>query len=415
MRKLVAASIYPMVVGYSTILTVVFTYPFLFSVGLKADLFRIASLDVYSAMAFADTTFFGATRRMTIGRHMITQVIRRERLLEDGIRLLMDFGPGPVQIDLIFDEEKGFGSGLIYEFVDLFAKELARSASNMWRSTVDGEFAFTKIGLFPSPFADPKMFYILGLLCGKALSMPAALPLPFSAQFFRFLDGEKLTLEDVDDELAHSIYDRESIIVAQCPFTYPGRDDVVLIPGGESMIVNESNYDQFVELVTDFTCGSRLLPIKKNFLRGLFSVIENGVWDRLTAQEKVLLLIGDSQELSMRDLEVNIGFEHGYDEQCAQRTMLFETICEFDPTQKEKLFQFITGNERLPVGGLGALRPKIMVAKRVGEEGQTPDQTLPTASTCTHYFKLPPYSSKKVLKNKLLLAITEGSVGFDLS
>ena len=40
---------------------------------------------------------------------------------------------------------------------------------------------------------------------------------------------------------------------------------------------------------------------------------------------------------------------------------------------------------------------------------------LPSVITCANYLKLPPYSCKAVLKERLLNAIREGSVSFDLS
>lgn len=35
--------------------------------------------------------------------------------------------------------------------------------------------------------------------------------------------------------------------------------------------------------------------------------------------------------------------------------------------------------------------------------------------TCANYIKLPPYSSREVLRERLLLAITDGLNSFDLS
>ena len=43
------------------------------------------------------------------------------------------------------------------------------------------------------------------------------------------------------------------------------------------------------------------------------------------------------------------------------------------------------------------------------------DHELPSVITCANYLKLPPYSCKAVLKERLLYAIREGSVSFDLS
>lgn len=52
-----------------------------------------------------------------------------------------------------------------------------------------------------------------------------------------------------------------------------------------------------------------------------------------------------------------------------------------------------------------------------GPGGGTPlaDGDLPSVMTCANYIKLPPYSNKEVLKERLLFAIREGQGSFDLS
>lgn len=43
------------------------------------------------------------------------------------------------------------------------------------------------------------------------------------------------------------------------------------------------------------------------------------------------------------------------------------------------------------------------------------DGDLPSVMTCANYIKLPPYSSKEVMRQRLLYAIAEGQGSFDLS
>lgn len=43
------------------------------------------------------------------------------------------------------------------------------------------------------------------------------------------------------------------------------------------------------------------------------------------------------------------------------------------------------------------------------------DGDLPSVMTCANYLKLPPYSSREVLRDRLLYAIKEGQGSFDLS
>lgn len=58
------------------------------------------------------------------------------------------------------------------------------------------------------------------------------------------------------------------------------------------------------------------------------------------------------------------------------------------------------------------MSPKLVVAKKLGRDA---DLVLPSVATCTGYLKLPEYSSKEALKEKLLLAISEGRQGFLLA
>jgi E3 ubiquitin-protein ligase TRIP12 len=58
----------------------------------------------------------------------------------------------------------------------------------------------------------------------------------------------------------------------------------------------------------------------------------------------------------------------------------------------------------LPVGSLRAGAPRAAA-----------DGDLPSVMTCANYLTLPPYSSKAVLRERLLFAIREGQGSFDLS
>ena len=90
--------------------------------------------------------------------------------------------------------------------------------------------------------------------------------------------------------------------------------------------------------------------------------------------------------------------------------MLFDTLLEFNEIERSLFFKFVTGSPRLPIGGLSNLNPKLTIALRSDE-----NDSLPTVMCCTNYFKLPKYSNKTILKEKLLIAIKEGQNSFDLT
>ncbi|KAK2079958.1 hypothetical protein QBZ16_002353 [Prototheca wickerhamii] len=127
---------------------------------------------------------------------------------------------------------------------------------------------------------------------------------------------------------------------------------------------------------------------------------------------------------------------------------LVEVLGELDAAQRRAFLSFATGAPRLPPGGFAALRPPLTVVRKSPAPGgplggatppnsfsnayaSTPpssldpgtpthaqlaaDATLPSVMTCANYIKLPPYSSKEVLRARLLFALEEGQGSFDLS
>lgn len=62
--------------------------------------------------------------------------------------------------------------------------------------------------------------------------------------------------------------------------------------------------------------------------------------------------------------------------------------------------------------GWKGLEPQFTLTRKVVDK---PDEHLPSVNTCFVYLKLPEYSSKKVLHERLLYAMTHGQNSFDLS
>lgn len=108
-------------------------------------------------------------------------------------------------------------------------------------------------------------------------------------------------------------------------------------------------------------------------------------------------------------------------------------MAEYNPSTRRDFLQFITGSPKLPIGGLfflvfaddafsyvgntgfRGLSPPLTVVRKPHEAPLTADDYLPSVMTCVNYLKLPEYSSKKVMKDKLGVAIKEGLGSFHLS
>lgn len=111
---------------------------------------------------------------------------------------------------------------------------------------------------------------------------------------------------------------------------------------------------------------------------------------------------------------------------------LLEILADLEPADQRRFLRFVTGSPRLPPGGIASLQPRLTVVRKhpsaaagadlgavlVGDWSNgtvLADGDLPSVMTCANYVKLPPYSSKQVMLERLLYAIREGQGSFDLS
>ena len=81
------------------------------------------------------------------------------------------------------------------------------------------------------------------------------------------------------------------------------------------------------------------------------------------------------------------------------------------PHMKAKFLKFVTSCPRAPLTGFKQLYPPFTIS-RVNIRRDS--ERLPTAATCMNLFKLPTYSSKSVMRQKLLISI-EANAGFEMS
>jgi len=88
--------------------------------------------------------------------------------------------------------------------------------------------------------------------------------------------------------------------------------------------------------------------------------------------------------------------------------MFWEVFASLTEEQRGKLLRFVTSCSRPPLLGFSEIQPPLCIhsVKEI--------ERLPTASTCFNLLKMPAYSSKSQLREKLLYAI-ESNSGFDLS
>jgi hypothetical protein len=259
--------------------------------------------------------------------------------------------------------------------------------------------------------------------------------------------------------------------------TVPGYEDVELYPMGGDMVVDAASVHSYVDAVRRFYLVRTVDSAVGSMLEGISALFAPIHLQLFSLQELTLRLRGPDGKIwhSRTQLEGMVRTDHGYSMSSATISYFLDTIAAW-PARNQRLFlRFISGSDRIPIGGLA---PPITIVRKdpnadatpsrasrmraaaasatvvvdvalVGDSAptvddssyestatpaeavsifETPrrrnivseyqdqtDESLPTVNTCFHYLKLPQYSSREILEERLLTAIREGQESFLLS
>lgn len=153
------------------------------------------------------------------------------------------------------------------------------------------------------------------------------------------------------------------------------------------------------------------------FVDGLARVLDPTILCIAGAEEMDVVFCGHRSTSEMRlfseeELRSQVVGAHGYTNSSTEVEQLISILASLDSVQQSHFVEFLTGSPRLPLGGLAGLNRVITIARKELDCG---DHTLPSCNTCFLYFKLPPYRTAEIMKERLLVAITEGRRNFSLS
>lgn len=171
----------------------------------------------------------------------------------------------------------------------------------------------------------------------------------------------------------------------------------------EKEFIIPSEIEMYIKRYNFECCGAM-------FREGFGRVIPWSGMNIFTAEEMCLILEGED-DFSLETLRNFVDIGSGFDSNSPTIVWLFEVISkEMSREEKKLLTRFITGSDNFGIFGLKSLNPRLNISKK-----EKNDFLLPSASTCTNCLKLPEYSSKEILKRKLLYAIYECQKSFDLT
>ncbi|ANZ77611.1 BA75_05101T0 [Komagataella pastoris] len=382
------------------------------------------------------------------GVNRIQGTISRDNIIEDGFALLSRLTGEQlknhlgIQFTNQFGAEAGIdGGGLTKEFL---TETVKKGFATTNESGVEDLMLFKhspRNEIYPNPalylkrskginvHKDLEMIRYLGSIVGKCLYEKILVDLPFSPFFLtRWSVNQpyKTMFDDLkyyDEDLFRNLNKLLSLSSAQVDalelnFTLTERfyhngafktTTIMLLPNGATIPVTTANRLQYVFAVSNFKLYTSLRLQTDYFLQGLFKVIPSQWLEVFNPMELQILVSGRDRGIDISDLKKNTVFSE-YSENDQTIIDLFDILeHDFSNEERSQFIRFVTSSSKAPLLGFSQLNPKFGV-RNIGPFSDR----LPSAFTCFNQLKLPNYGNRKVLKEKLLYAISSES-GFDLS
>jgi ubiquitin-protein ligase E3 C len=394
--------------------------------------------------------------------------IRRHKIFEDAFKQFYPLGEGlkePIQITFVdkFDTvEAGIdGGGVTKEFLTSITNEAFRpEGSNRLHFFV----ANSQNLLYPNPVVFEQVqqaclsdgattdeimkaavglkqdYEFLGRIVGKCLYEGILLDVGFAPFFLlKWASSARSSVEsqfqadindlrDLDEDLYQGLLKLKNYpgdvedfgldFTITNDYALPGQPSMAvtvdLISGGSQRAVTNENRILYISAVARHRLHVQGRLQTYSFLKGLGQMISPSWLSMFNQNELQTLVGGDVSEIDIDDLRRNTIYSGVYvigDDQLEHPTiqLFWQVMKELEDEDRRKVLKYVTSTPRAPLLGFSQLIPKFSIRDAGGDE-----QRLPSTSTCINLLKLPRYTTKKTMKDKLLYAVNSGA-GFDLS
>lgn len=127
-----------------------------------------------------------------------------------------------------------------------------------------------------------------------------------------------------------------------------------------------------------------------------------------TSTEMQTLISGTTENIDIEDLKAHtVYIDCSHRDDCVKN--FWKVMESFNQEERSLVLKFVTSCQRPPLMGFKNLFPPFTVSKAFIDRD---DEKLPTAQTCMNILRVPTYTSWKILREKLLIAIKSGA-GFE--
>ncbi|XP_070764278.1 probable E3 ubiquitin-protein ligase HERC4 [Enoplosus armatus] len=298
---------------------------------------------------------------------------------------------------------------------DVYKRDFFHHLFRDMMSTKSGMFFFNEsetLAWFPSKATeeDKANVFLFGVLCGLALYNQSIIHLPFPLALFKKLLGVEPTLEDMKEfspvcaKSLQDILDYEDDVLEKLSmdFLFPwDGTEVDLDPENPGKPVTGQNKREFVDASVNHAFNTSVEGVFGEFERGFFQVCDRDLVKLFRPEELQEVLVG-KEVYDWEKLKWNTVCEWLYVDHPVMQ-MFWEVFDELTEDQKKDFLLFLTGFRRAPILGMDKIQMKIQVHQ---DQSTSPDQLLPESLTCHSILYLPLYSTKEILRDRLMEALT---------
>ncbi|CAH0390182.1 unnamed protein product [Bemisia tabaci] len=250
-----------------------------------------------------------------------------------------------------------------------------------------------------------RMFKFLGILMGIAIRTGNPLSLNLAEPIWKLLAGTPLTLADLTeidrDYLPGLLCIRDmSSDNLELPFSTPSSSGHDIHLSSKHQQITPSNKMEYIRLALDFRLkefDTQIAAVRE----GLARVVPVPLFSLFSGSELEVLVCG-YPDIPLSLLK-SVATYKGVDSHSPLVQWFWEVMEEFTNQERSLFLRFVWGRTRLP-RSIADFRGRDFVLQ-VLDKYNPPDYFLPESYTCFFLLKMPRYSSKYVLREKLKYAI----------
>ncbi|KAF9125060.1 hypothetical protein BGW39_007686 [Mortierella sp. 14UC] len=352
--------------------------------------------------------------------------VHRGSVFEDGYEHLNHLGPKlKGRIAITFIDQYGMaeagidGGGVFKEFLTSLVLQAFDTNYGLFMNTSD-QLLYPNPHRFAQERTQLKHYEFLGRILGKALYEGILIDAAFAGFFLSKCLGQVNYLDDLpslDPTLYRGLmflknYD-DDFEALSLNFTVDDEEmgqtvTRELIPNGTNIMVTRENRIRYIYLTAHYRLNTQIDRQCRAFFRGLSDLIDPK-WLWMFNQQELQVMLGGAQTgISLQDLQQNVVYSN-FEKTDSTIEYFWSVVEEMSEADRRLLVKFVTSCARPPLLGFAELNPKLCI-RNAGQE----EDRLPTSSTCMNLLKLPAFTSRQRLKEKLMYAI-HSEAGFDLS